>query len=357
MRSAIALVASAIVIALGLLSCGDFRVRALTCIGDGAEPLDWSVMMKVPKMSNSNPTVTAGLAYGFMDVNTPFSFSSKSIGQNADAAANTLAQLYGSDPSAVGWILYNDEGASGPTCGYCGHTKGVLGFDANGAFWLVHSVPQYPPVVSGGGQYSYPASGTIYGQSFLCVSLPFSALNQVAYQYLFTAPGIYDSNLPSSMASQLPGIAAVINKQHITVSNQSISQFVTVGGASFIHFAKTASWGRDLYEDMVAPYWGDNLYIETWMRPKLSSFCPPTYQFAVMDVDTVTLFTQPLLKWTETHDHSKWAVSQSASVGVVCIGDINHQTSQFARAGGTLCFQNSTVYTTFQAFVTSADNC
>ncbi len=150
--------------------------------------MDWSVLMKVPKIEgNSIPNVAAGLAYLYLDANTTYFLSPKSLQQvcvacccvtcssvahltirsaciplpqNQDAAANTLSQLYGQGTSSMGWLIYNDEGSSGPTCGYCGHTKGVLGFDANGAFWLIHSVPLYPPAVNGGGSYAYPDSGT-----------------------------------------------------------------------------------------------------------------------------------------------------------------------------------------------------
>jgi deoxyribonuclease-2 len=118
-------------------------------------------MMKVPKITgNTIPNVAAGLAYLYLDANTTYSLSPKSLQQNQDAAANTLSQLYGHGTNSMGWLIYNDEGSSGPTCSYCGHTKGVLGFDANGAFWLIHSVPKYPPAVNGGGSYSYPDSGT-----------------------------------------------------------------------------------------------------------------------------------------------------------------------------------------------------
>jgi len=332
-------------------------VLGLGCLDDNGNPIDWSILMKIPKVSGTgNPTVTAGLAYTYMDINTPYALSAKSMQQNEDAAANTLGQLYSQASGGdVGWLIYDDEGASGPSCGYCGHTKGVVGFDANGAFWLIHSVPKYPPAVSGGGTYSYPASGTDYGQSFLCTSLPFEAIENVAYQLLYTAPDVYDSNLPDSLASQLPGVKAVINKDHITVANTSVMAFTTVGGNDFVHLAKTAQWGEDLYESFVAPYWNVDLYIETWMRPKMASFCPPTYDYAVMDITKVTLWDG--IAFTETKDHSKWAISASSDDSVVCIGDINHQPSQFARAGGTMCFANSSVYSVFQSFVTTADTC
>jgi len=327
------------------------------CLDDNGNPVDWSVQMKIPKVSGTgNPIVTAGLAYTYMDVNTPYGLSAKSMEQNEDAAANTLSQLYArAGAGQTGWLIYNDQGSSGPSCGYCGHTKGVLGFDAAGAFWLIHSVPLYPPAVNNGGSYSYPTSGAVYGQSFLCTTLPFDAIEDVAYQLLYTAPNVYDSNLPPSLASALPGVKAIIAKDHITVSNTSAHVFTSVGGKQFVHLAKTAQWGQDLYEGMVAPYWQSDLFIETWMRPKLASFCPPDYPWAVMDVTKVTLWDG--ISFTETKDHSKWATSASADSSVVCIGDINHQESQYKRAGGTMCVVDSDVFATFQSFLVTADTC
>ncbi len=48
-------------------------VYGLGCLDDNGNPIDWSVMMKVPKIDgNSNPTVVAGLAYLYTDPNTTY---------------------------------------------------------------------------------------------------------------------------------------------------------------------------------------------------------------------------------------------------------------------------------------------
>jgi deoxyribonuclease-2 len=69
-----------------------------------------------------------------------------------------------------------------------GHTKGVVMSEADGGFWLVHSVPYFPPspgnVTTTGTDshsegYSYPSTGLTYGQSFLCISLSASQLDLV----------------------------------------------------------------------------------------------------------------------------------------------------------------------------------
>lgn len=46
-----------------------------------------------------------------------------------------------------------------------------------GGVWLVHSVPHFPPHPF--ERYSYPNTGTPFGQSFLCLSLNLKNLNKV----------------------------------------------------------------------------------------------------------------------------------------------------------------------------------
>jgi phospholipase C len=64
----------------------------------------------------------------------------------------------GSD--SVGYYMYNDEKPDGSTSSYRGHTKGVSAFDANGGFFLDHSVPRFPPKAE--DAYEFPANEATY---------------------------------------------------------------------------------------------------------------------------------------------------------------------------------------------------
>jgi hypothetical protein len=64
--------------------------------------------------------------------------------------------------------LFADQTPDDKQHGSNGHTKGDMAFDANGGFWLVHSVPRFP--VATGNSYGYPAYAKEYGQSFICMS-------------------------------------------------------------------------------------------------------------------------------------------------------------------------------------------
>ena len=55
---------------------------------------------------------------------------------------------------------------------------GVIGFDKQSGFWLVHSTPRFPPTQSTG--YDWPSSAKRYGQSFICISMSTSGnLNEI----------------------------------------------------------------------------------------------------------------------------------------------------------------------------------
>lgn len=74
--------------------------------------------------------------------------------------------------------MYNDQPPIGQTSFSSGHTKGVVIAREDGGFWLIHSVPHYPPDPKD-GDYSYPKTGLKNGQSYLCITLPAKELEIV----------------------------------------------------------------------------------------------------------------------------------------------------------------------------------
>ena len=85
-------------------------------------------------------------------------------------------------------LMYNDEFPNGTSSESAAHAKGVVAFDGQSGFWLVHSVPRFPPAPAGSdnsnpaetqANYSFPATGLRYGQTMLCVSLPLSQADLV----------------------------------------------------------------------------------------------------------------------------------------------------------------------------------
>lgn len=59
----------------------------------------------------------------------------------------------------------------------CCLVLGDIAFDQTSGFWLVHSVPKFPPHLQDG--YGYPDSGMMFGQSFLCITLDYKYFNVI----------------------------------------------------------------------------------------------------------------------------------------------------------------------------------
>jgi deoxyribonuclease-2 len=354
---------------------------------ESGQPVDWFAVFKFH----------GGLDYAYIDVNTASSdgalkLTGRNLSSTDTAVGATFAQLYGSDAkSSVAMLAYNDEppgsgageeeedemllssalkslrgklgaGAaaalrSGLSTSTSGHTKGVLAADKNGGFWMVHSVPKYPDLTL--DRYDWTAS-TTYGQSFLCMSFDPSTVEDAATQVSYNDPDIYHSNMPSSLAAQYSTMEDVIKGTRGT--GTKVSELYSLAGHSFTSYAKSGSWGKDLYEDLVQPALKLNFMWETWRRsPQMATYCKPTYDYDSINVQTLRFIDSDGkdAEFKYTQDHSKYglAVNATSSNHWVCIGDINRMTSQWARGGGTVCLRASQLYYPLQASIVTADHC
>lgn len=53
---------------------------------------------------------------------------------------------------------------------------------------------------------------------------------------------------------------------------------IQVGTLTFTSLAKNGAWNDDLYEGLVAPHFGSDLLVESWLRgSKEGSYCKPKY--------------------------------------------------------------------------------
>jgi hypothetical protein len=136
-----------------------------------------------------------------------------------------------------------------------------------------------------------------------------------------------------------------------SVSN--IINITSVGGTVFTHFAKTSKWGKSIFGDLIGPHYGSGVLAETWQRPYEPPEIPPSTGVPVYSVLTLAAPSYAnwnRLTWVSGADHSKWNVMTSG-LNVVCIGDINKQLSQFVRAGGMACIQDTTVHQAFTMLI------
>ena len=131
-------------------------------------------MIKSAKIaSSSNKYVKEGKSYTYIDSTMSsvdhLTFLTQDVTGTSTPAAKTLNPIYKNTTKLS--FMYNDETPTGRTSSSYGHTKGVIGADYSGGFWLIHSVPSYPPLPENSSSYGYPNTGLNYGQSFLCLSL------------------------------------------------------------------------------------------------------------------------------------------------------------------------------------------
>eukprot|EP00698_Gefionella_okellyi_P006137 TRINITY_DN15582_c0_g1_i1.p1 TRINITY_DN15582_c0_g1~~TRINITY_DN15582_c0_g1_i1.p1 ORF type:complete len:359 (-),score=63.09 TRINITY_DN15582_c0_g1_i1:41-1090(-) len=324
------------------------------CVSPTGETVDWWVVMKFPSLKNSSDALAqSGYGYTYTDSNNPGQFTEGAQGlDKADGpVAKTLAVIYTNDTQHT-WMMWNDEPPKGAEIDSYGHCKGALAYDRDGGFYLVHSVPRYPAMSFEG--YTYPFDERTYGQSMFCMTLNPESLNDVAECLQYDNPHIYDFNTPIDMFDVAPKVNALINGEVISDAGSLIKNFETVGGLSLTMFGKNHAWNQELYEDLVAPELDSNLHCETWIRsPPLPSFCKPSYKYDVVNVKGVE-YTEDI-RWSETEDHSKWAVTDDGSYA--CIGDINRMSSQAGRGGGTVCMNNEAMNKALTSWIAYSADC
>eukprot|EP01097_Dermamoeba_algensis_P006356 TRINITY_DN3983_c0_g1_i1.p1 TRINITY_DN3983_c0_g1~~TRINITY_DN3983_c0_g1_i1.p1 ORF type:complete len:365 (+),score=30.75 TRINITY_DN3983_c0_g1_i1:120-1214(+) len=343
----------AILVLLSLLSAS----ISLRCVGENGEDVDWWIILKAPTREVDDPNVSKGLGFSYIDssnIVNNFALRDISINNPKSPLMTTLSPLYGKNQK-MGYLMYNDQ-PPGSTHTTSAHAKGVMGFDQNGAFWLIHSVPRFPAGPSAASSPDIEPGQRIYGQSMICISLSGDQVEGLVAKNLnsFEA-NFYESSFPASISSLYPNLYAVANDK---AGTRAVTSFfnLTSHGVPFFHFAKNAKWGLDLYADMVSPYFGEALMVETWMRPREASFYPPRSKYEVVNVNSVNFPSLPdSYGWPETSDHSKWAISTFPSGGLFCIGDINKQESQTKRGGGTMCALNCNIYSAFASMVKQVD--
>ncbi len=343
-----------------MLLSWQLSANAMSCLGMQGQPVDWWVVLKLPK--SADPLKTGDSFLYVDDQMQQFTMFGQTRGINTadQPIAYTLNQIYthSSAINTAGWLIYNDEPTVvsdnlDPQNSDYGHTKGAIGFDQNTGFWLISSVPKFP--VQANEQYAYPSSGAEYGQSLLCVSVKSDQIPNIARQLHYTYPHIYSKNMPvawqsSPNFSDLWQVMQYQNMQHDPkYSSQTI---LSAKGQTFTSIAKSYPQNSQLFYEYVAKFFQQPLEVETWIRGEaIGPVCNP---YVVTDVESVAYLSY---QWKESEDHSKWAVGTSSSHPLVCIGDLNRMVSQEARAGGTMCIRSPTLQKLFYPMVVSHDLC
>ncbi|MFH4974144.1 hypothetical protein AB6A40_000853 [Gnathostoma spinigerum] len=344
-----------ITVVIGLLFVISFpSAAAISCKNSKGKDVDWFVGLKLPKLSDIR-VPTTGYEFLYLDKKSDNWTKPEDIRAQDSAIAQTVQQLYTRTTDQL-YIFYNDGPPDEKLASSArAHAKGVVYFDDDEGFWLVHSAPNFPPVK----QYEYPESAARNGQSFLCITLKSSQLRVIGTQLLYMFPSIYESNLPNSLASKHAELRKLFSPKELKSFVKKVGQKSTMSVKSankmtFTSIVKSRTFKGDLYSELVTQFFKSSLYVQAWRRGS-NNLASCNRKLAVKNVLEVgiggTVFPT-------TKDHSKWAITVGQNrKAFICIGDINRQSSQFKRGGGTVCFENKVVHKLFKEAVRKTEEC
>ncbi|XP_025155178.1 plancitoxin-1 isoform X2 [Harpegnathos saltator] len=283
-----------------LFGCNTVNARTLQCRDENNQPVDWYVLYKLPKVHESSiPIIRDGLAYLYITndtVDKGWQLSSKEISAENSIPGNTLAPLYDDSKAAnIFWALYNDDPPDKSANGKYGHAKGAVIVNKRWGFWLIHSVPNYPPTPNCGedsgqekvdadpnpapgnrSEYDYPSTGKNYGQSFLCISVDANQFDLIGEQLIYNQVTVYKKNIPEKYDKLFPKLTDAARQKKIKEPPYNSKVLLrSSGSVQFWSFAKSDKWQKELYDDFVAPTLNSDLYAETWLhgRGRLPSDC------------------------------------------------------------------------------------
>lgn len=324
----------------------------ISALDEDGKPVDWWFIYKVPKLNAGAGTDEAsGYEYVYYDAtidrkkNGMVGKSPYRLDQGKGALNHTLQAVFGNRSKAAastGWILYNDElpvSEKRPDAGTLGHTKGAIVFDTRSqtAFWLLHSWPKFADIQT--GHEPTPQ----YGQTYLCISLDLATARKIAAQMAtHQEPQTYfcrTADLPATdplyqLTQPLPP------KQ---VPDASTINLKSRAGMKFKVMAKNREWNQDFWNGYVGPTLGEDMDDETWIRGPIPPMADTDGIHKTFDIKYINLgYMGAHWAWPETHDHAKWGITVKSTW--VCVGDINRMISQRRRGGGTVAFQNETLW-------------
>ena len=262
-----------------------------TCRGRAGNAVDWAFVYKLP----------AGLFYAYRDsrgdVVTDPSAQPAAPNASAGTLGGSFAHLYaGKGDDRLAYVVYNDQppdgaqvlGPPAPEGDNGAHSKGVLVTDGEVGFWLVHSTPKLPDVRL--AQYAYTGSPK-FGQTYLCLSLSAQGVEQAATQMSTAHAIVYGMQMPSSLATVVPALAALArgyrglaNFSHAAIKTRGVGGMNGPALAA-TSYVKSPLYVENVYEDEVMPSLATTHNVqamvwETWRRNPsiLDSFCPPEHK-------------------------------------------------------------------------------
>lgn len=317
----------------------------ISALNESGQPVDWWFIYKIPKLTQDSDSDSAtGYEYAYFDANAPaVGKSPYRLDQGKGALNLTLEAVFKNPDPTTGWVLYNDEKpviVKGADNGSCGHTKGVIAFDtATGtAFWLLHSWPKY----AAPGLPHMPTPE--YGQTYLCLTISLETANAIAAQMANHQEPQTFMPRPANLKPTDPLHALTEPLNPKPPADADILEAKTAGGMPFKVLAKNREWNQDFWNGFVGPKLGSDMDVETWIRGSIPPVADTDGIHKTFDIKYINLGPLGLhYAWPESKDHAKWGITKDNDW--ICVGDINRMISQRKRGGGTIAFQNRTLWT------------
>ncbi|KAM9692989.1 deoxyribonuclease-2-beta [Dama dama] len=345
------------VLFLGLF--GILEATKISCRNEDGEAVDWFTFYKLPKRQDEESRET-GLEYLYLDSTTrSWSRSKQLMNATKSVLGRTLQQLYEASASknnSTAYLIYNDGVPK--SVNYSrkyGHSKGVLLWNRLQGFWLIHSIPHFPPVPEEG--YDYPPTGRRNGQAGICITFKYNQYEAIDSQLLVYNPNIYSCSIPVTFHMELihmPQLCAGSSSSEIP--GRHLTTLQSAQGQKFLHFAKSDSFLDDIFAAWMAQQLKTHLLTETWQRKRqeLPSNCSLPHH--VYNIKAIKISRHSY--FSSYQDHAKWCISHKGTKNRwTCIGDLNRSPYQAFRSGGFICTQNQHIYQAFQGLVLYYENC
>ena len=329
----------------------------LGCLDEDGKPVDRWLSVK----QNNSPKY-----YVYEEDSSSFEKSSYSLDQDKNGMIMaTMYQLYGGSLNFtdVVYAMYNDEPPpdSSASSSYA-HAKGVIATNSKQGFWLFHSMPKWPNSISMGAS---ELPDFKYAQTLECVTISGDTANDIAVGLMVSRPYIYDRGVGSNIEGTFPELESWVNGAHTDSDVMTYTkEFKSWNGAVYTMLEKSKNWGKDFWDDLVAPYYKAPLNVETWRSGsggRMGSICPSgvsepkTDKYDVIEVSTIAM--PDGVTWSGTKDHSKWASTGDSSSYISCLGDLNRMCSQETRGGGGVCRKEDNRWRAFNNIIGSSEPC
>ncbi len=193
----------------------------------------------------------------------------------------------------------------------------MVSYDEKGGYWLIHSVPEFPPKSQLG--YSYPEAALQHAHIHMCISLRKGQMENIGNQLLYTGPYIYDQSVPQSFRSE--NLDMSLKHEHINhmaMKSKYRQKFLSVGGQEFFHFAKSVKFQGEIYDSWLVPYYRSDFFAQCGkkVQGQIESLCRS--YFKVLNIQKIKIGG---LEYPAEDDHSKWAITPANHY--ICIGDVD----------------------------------